>query len=485
MLNFSDDNRILNQDIKSKVMSAEQAAQLVKDGMVVATSGFTPAGYPKAVPMALANRAKSGEKIGITVLTGASVGPEIDKELTEAGVIKRRFPYQTNSVLRNEINLGNVEYSDLHLSHMPLMMKNGIFGDIDLAIVEAVGIDENGNIYPTTSIGTSNVAVETAKSVIVEINTNQPLSLIGVHDIYSVKIPPNTEPIPITSPEQRIGTPYIPCDPEKIVAVVITDIPDRTAAMEPLDDITRAIAKNLIGFLQDEVKKGRMPKNLNPIQSGVGKVANAILSGLIESEFEHLRIYSEVLQDSTLDLLESGKLDFASATSFTFSPGRVPELYEKLPKYRDKLMLRPQEISNHPEVIRRLGLIAINTALEADIYGNVNSTHVGGTRLMNGIGGSGDFTRNAGISIFTTASTAKGGLHSCIVPSVTHVDHNEHSVQILITEYGVADLRALGPVNRAKTIIENCVHPKFRPMLESYLIEANDTSKYKHIPLVR
>ena len=120
-------------------------------------------------------------------------------------------------------------------------------------------------------------------------------------------------------------------------------------------------------------------------------------------------------------------------------------MFGNLERYKDKLVLRPQEISNHPEVVRRLGIIGINTALEFDIYGNVNSTHVGGTKMMNGIGGSGDFARNAHLAIFVTKSIAKGGNISSVVPMVSHVDHTEHDVDILVTEQGLADLRGLAP----------------------------------------
>ncbi|MDR1375997.1 MAG: succinate CoA transferase [Synergistaceae bacterium] len=475
--------RIENEAIAKKVVSAQVAAQLVSDGMVVAISGFTPAGYPKAVPGALVERVKKGEKIGITLISGASVGPEVDQALTEAHVIKRRFPYQNDKALRSAINAGEIEFADAHLSHLPVWMKNGYFGDIDLAIVEAAKIDEQGRIYPTTSVGISNVAVALAKRVIIEVNDSQPLSLVGFHDIYQVEKAPNTTPIPLTSPSQRIGVPYISCDPGKIAAVVLTDIPDSTVPIGPIDEISERIADHLIGFLRDEVAKGRLPRNLLPLQSGVGSVANAVLGGLARSDFEHLSVYSEVLQDSVLDLIDAGKVDFASATSLTLSPQRLPEFYRNIDRYRGKILLRPQEISNHPEVIRRLGLIAVNTAIEADIYGNVNSSHIGGTRLMNGIGGSGDFTRNAGISIFVTESTAKDGLISTVVPAVSHVDHNEHSVQVLVTEQGVADLRGLGPVRRAREIIGHCVHPSFKSMLESYFYQACERSKYKHIPL--
>jgi succinyl-CoA:acetate CoA-transferase len=477
------ENRIKNRALAEKIVSAEDAAALVCDGMVVATSGFTPAGYPKAVPLALAERAKKGEKIGITLISGASVGPEIDRALTEAQVIKRRFPYQNNKTLRAAINAGEIEFADIHLSHLPVWMKNGYFGEIDLSIVEAAQIDGEGRIYPTTSVGISNVAVQLARRVIIEVNSAQPLSLAGLHDIYDVEKAPDTRPIPITDPSQRIGVPWITCPPEKIAAVVLTDIPDSTVPVGPVSEISEKIAGHLIEFLRGEVSKGRLPRNLRPLQSGVGSVANAVLGGLVRSDFEHLSVYSEVLQDSVLDLLDAGKVDFASATSLTLSPQRLPDFYRNIDRYRDKILLRPQEISNHPEVIRRLGLIAMNTAIEADIYGNVNSSHIGGTRLMNGIGGSGDFARNAGISIFLTESTAKDGLVSSIVPAVTHVDHNEHSVQVLVTEQGVADLRGLGPLRRAREIIAHCAHPDFKKMLESYLYQAWERSQYKHIPL--
>ena len=120
--------------------------------------------------------------------------------------------------------------------------------------------------------------------------------------------------------------------------------------------------------------------------------------------------------------------------------------------------------------------------IEADIYGNVNSTHVMGTQIQNGIGGSGDFARNAYLSFFMTPSIAKGGAISCIVPMASHVDHTEHDVQILVTEQGLADLRGRSPKQRAKLIIDNCAHPDFRPALRDYSRRALDLSPGKHTP---
>merc|ERR1711916_415140 len=101
------------------VMSAADAAKIIEDGMVIAASGFTPSGYPKVVPLELAKRAELGEEVGITLITGASVGDELDGALARAGVIKRRFPYQTQKDTRNGINAGNINYADMHLSHVP------------------------------------------------------------------------------------------------------------------------------------------------------------------------------------------------------------------------------------------------------------------------------------------------------------------------------------------------------------------------------
>ena len=137
--------------------------------------------------------------------------------------------------------------------------------------------------------------------------------------------------------------------------------------------------------------------------------------------------------------------------------------------YKDHIILRPYELSNHPEIVRRLGVITINTALEVDIYGTVNSTHVLGTKMMNGIGGAADFARNAYTSIFICPSIAKKGTISAIVPYVTHVDSSEHSVMVVVTDQGVADLRGKSPRQRAETIIENCAHPSYRPLLRKYL----------------
>ncbi|WP_462380433.1 acetyl-CoA hydrolase/transferase family protein [Pseudomonas sp. Marseille-QA0892] len=457
--------------LRDKVMTAEAAAALIQNGMTVGMSGFTRAGEAKAVPHALAERART-QPLKISLMTGASLGNDLDKELTEAGVLARRMPFQVDSTLRKAINDGTVMFIDQHLSETVEQLRNLQLTRPDIAVIEAVAITEDGHIVPTTSVGNSASFAIFAKQVIVEINLSVNPNLEGLHDIYIPTYRPTRTPIPLTRVDDRIGATAIPIPPEKIVAIVVSDKPDSPSNVLPPDTETQAIADHLIGFLKAEVDAGRMSNSLGPLQAGIGSIANAVMCGLIESPFTDLTMYSEVLQDSTFDLFDAGKLRFASGSSITLSPRRNADVFGNLEHYKDRLVLRPQEISNHPEVVRRLGIIGINTALEFDIYGNVNSTHVGGTRMMNGIGGSGDFARNAHLAVFVTKSIAKGGAISSVVPMVSHVDHTEHDVDILVTEQGLADLRGLAPRERARVIIDNCVHPDYRAALNDYFERA-------------
>jgi len=221
---------------------------------------------------------------------------------------------------------------------------------------------------------------------------------------------------------------------------------------------------------------------LLPLQSGVGNIANAVLAGLRDGGFRGLSAYTEVIQDGMLDLLQDEVLSVASATSFSLSPAGIERFLANIDFFRQRIILRTQEISNHPELVRRLGCIAMNGMVEADLYGNINSTHVAGTSIINGVGGSGDFARNGFLSCFLTPSTAKNGAVSCIVPMVSHVDHTEHDVSVIVTEQGLADLRGLSPRQRAKVVIERCAHPGYRPMLQDYFDRAMQHSRGKHTP---
>lgn len=464
-------SRIRLESLHNKVMTAEEAAALIEDGMVVGSSGFTKAGDSKVVLPALAERAKK-ENVKITLMTGASLGHDTDGKLAEAGALKKRMPFQVDRILRNKINAGEVLFIDQHLSEAAELLHNKNLPPVDIAVLEVAYIDRDGSFVPTTSVGNSLTFASLAKKVILEVNLAVSEELYGIHDIYQAENYPHRNVIPIVAPWNKIGRKTIPLDPNKVVGIVFTDIKDSPADISAPDKKTTNIAKHILTFFENEVKLGHLTDRLLPLQAGIGKVANAVLTGFKDSNFYDLTMFSEVLQDSTFDLIDSGKLSFASASSVTVSAECYDRVFDNLSKYRDKFVLRPQNISNTPGLIRRLGIIAINTAIEFDIYGNVNSTHISGSKIMNGIGGSGDFARNAYLSIFVTQAASKENKISHVLPMVSHVDHTEHDVDILVTDIGLADLRGLAPRERAQKIIDNCVHPDYREELQSYFDRA-------------
>jgi succinyl-CoA:acetate CoA-transferase len=480
-------SRIGCERLRAKVMDADAAAALIEPGSTVGLSGFTGSGYPKAVPLALASiierRNAAGDPFRVRVWTGASTGPELDGALARANGIEFRLPYNSDPHARERINRGEMEYFDMHLSQVAPMAWQGFLGPLDTAVIEVSGVLPDGSLVPSSSVGNNKTWLDRASRIILEVNAWQSESLAGMHDIYyGTALPPHRVPIPLLRADDRIGEPYFRCDPDKVVAVVETHAPDRNLPFAAPDDAARAIAGHLLEFLRHEVKVGRLPPSLLPLQSGVGNVANAVMSGLLDAPFEGMSAYTEVIQDGMLELLAAGKLHVASATAFSLSPQAAAQLNADMARFRDKLILRPQEISNHPELVRRLGCIAMNGLIEADIYGNVNSTHVMGSRIQNGIGGSGDFARNAYVSIFMTPSTAKGGAISAIVPQASHVDHITQDVQVIVTEQGLADLRGLSPKQRARCIIDSCAHPDFRPALNDYYQRAREHSYGQQSP---
>lgn len=458
-------------------LTPQEVVDVIPHGATVAFSGFSPAGSAKAVPLALADHAKSehaeGRPYQIRVLTGASSGRCIDEELASALAIAWRAPYQSGKTLRRQINAQQVEYVDMHLSHVPQMAAWGFFGKIDLAVVEATEITADGRVYLTSSIGASPTYLQLADKVIIELNRHHSPRLRELADITVLPPPPHRNPIPIHDPMTRIGVPYAVVDPRKVIGVVATDAGDDVEDFSVAGEDVARIGVHVAHFLLQEWTMGRIPKSFLPLQAGVGNIANALMAALGESaDLPAFMMYSEVFQDALVPLMEKGRLLGASATSLTVTSPMLKRIIDQFDFFASRIVLRPQEISNHPGIIRRLGVISMNTAIEADLYGNVNSSHLYGMDIMNGIGGSGEFTRNGYLSIFMTPSTAKGGKVSAIVPMCPHIDNNEHSVQVVVTEQGLADLRGLGPLQRARTIIEKCAHPAYRDYLHGYLAEA-------------
>ena len=463
-------------------LSPEEAVAHISDNATVAFSGFGNVGAPKAFPRALAASARKrharGEPFKIQVLSGAAGGVDIDEGLAQARAITWRAPYQSAATLRKQINRQEVEYVDMHLSHVPQSVSSGFFGPVDFAVIEATEITPDGRVYLTTSIGASPTYLKCADRVLIEINRYHSPRLREMADIFMLPPPPHRSPFPILDPMTKFGSSYAIVDPKKVIGIVESDEPDYLDPPTAPDATSHRIAEHVIRFLFDEMHAGRIPKEFLPIQVGVGTVADGVLAALGENPYiPPFRVYNLVIHDPLIDLMEEGKVTGASATSISVTADAMKRVYQRMNFFVPRIVLRPQEISNHPTIIRRLGVIAMNAALEVDIYGNANSSHLFGTDIVNGVGGSGEFTRNAYLPIIMCPSTIKGGRISCIVPMTPHIDNNEHSVQIVVTDQGIADLRGLGPMQRARTIINNCAHPAYRDYLYRYL----ERSRVGHI----
>ncbi len=463
-------------------LTPEEAVAQIYDNATIAFSGFGNVGAPKAIPRALAASARKkhaqGESFKIQILSGAACGVDVDEGLAQARAITWRAPYQTAPTLRKQINRQEVEYVDMHLSHVPESVSYGFFGPVDFAVIEATEITPDGRVYLTTSIGASPTYLKCADRVLIEINRYHSPRLREMADIFMLRPPPHRSPFPILDPMTKFGSSFAVVDPKKVIGIVESDEPDYLDPPAAPDATSHKIAEHVIRFLFDEMHTGRIPEEFLPIQMGVGTVADGVLAALGKNPYiPPFRIFNLVIHDPLIGLMEEGMVTGASATSLSVTANTLKRITQRLDFFVPRIVLRPQDVSNHPTLIRRLGVIAMNAALEVDIYGNANSSHLFGTDIVNGVGGSGEFTRNAYLPIIMCPSTARGGRISCIVPMTPHIDSNEHSVQIVVTDQGIADLRGLGPMHRAQAIIKNCAHPAYRDYLYRYL----ERSRVGHI----
>ncbi len=456
--------RIRCQELSGKVTSAENAARLIQDGMTIGVcSDLLP--FCRAL-----ERGDERRDLRIRLWSGVAI-LQADRILGKAGKIRRRIGQQT--LLRGPINARQVEYLDTPLGSFYPGIRAGEFGRLDMAVLEAVGITKEGNLIPAYRLHDMPNFAQSADRVIIQLSTCYPDRFEGMHDVYLPEKPPHRKPIPISRVEDRAGTPYILLDPAKVAAIYLSDEAEPIEAADSLDDTSQRIASHLIEFLRREVAHGRLPSSLLPMEIGLGMIPTAVLRALGNSEFENLEFYSAVLNDGLLDLLAKGKVRAASGTGFFLTRKGEKDLLQNLDQYKKKVVFRPVEIADSPEVIMRLGVLALNGAIETDIYGNVNSSHIMNGDIVSGVGGAADFALNGHLSVILLPSTAKGGKISCIVPMTSHVDIPEHGVDVIVTEQGAADLRGLAPGERAEEIIRCCAHPEYRPLLLEYFQRAS------------
>ncbi len=348
--------RVRNAAFASKIMSAEDAAAQIRPGDRVGMSGFTGAGYPKVVPGALAKRIKAahdaGQEFTIDLFTGASTAPRTGRRSGRGRRHRLPYAYQSDPIMRAKINEGTIDYSDIHLSHLAQRVwEGGVFDTLDVAVVEVTEVlPPDGQVVPASSVGNNKSWLDLADKVILEVNAWQSQELLGMHDIYyGTALPPNRRPVMINRPQDRIGQTTYNVDPAKVIAVVETDAPDRNSEFKAPDEASIAIANHLLDFLVHQVERGRLPKSLLPLQSGVGNVANAVLIGLVDSPLRtpHLLHRGDPGRHGRPDRIRQTRLRLGHGV-LPVPPKMAEEMNRRAAYFREKIMLRPQEISNHP-----------------------------------------------------------------------------------------------------------------------------------------
>ena len=233
-------------------------------------------------------RTSAGEKFQVSVFTGASTGPELDGALAMAGGIHLRLPYQSDPETRKRINAGEMDYMDIHLSHVAQFVEYGFLGKLDVALIEVTAILEDGRVVPSSSLGNNKTWIDCAERVILEVNSWQPMALEG-HARHLLRAGTASES-QADSADKAGAEDWVAVSAtsrrRRLSAIVLTDSPDRNSAFKAPDEASKKIAGHILEFLSWEVKKGRMTANLLPLQSGVGNIANAVLFGLEEGPFE-------------------------------------------------------------------------------------------------------------------------------------------------------------------------------------------------------
>jgi succinyl-CoA:acetate CoA-transferase len=452
------------------VETPEEAASRIDDDATIAVSSL--GGGPKEVPKHLVSEHECEKSL--TFLGTADTGVVADHSLIDE--VERRYPFAVWAPVKKAINEERMKFTDTHLSQVPDEVRQGYYGGVDTAVIEAVAAGDDWFV-PSTVVGATPAYVEQAEELIIEVNHELPLGLSQLHDTYA---PGVNEPVELASPADNIEGPRIEFDPEKLVSVVETDTRPPSYPFRDLTEDEDRIIQNFADFVQKEIDENPLIDGHVSFEMGVGALGNAVANSLDEVDFGDITpyYYGEVLQDSVLDLLDEGVISEASAMSMVLSAEWKDRLLNNAEEYAESIALRPLSVSNDPGSIRRFNVIGTNSAVEVDVYGNVNSSHVRGTRLLQGIGGSGDFSRHSLVSVFILRSKVRGKDISTIVPMTSHTDHTEHDTSVIITEQGIADLRGLAPRERAEELIQNCAHPDYRDDLREYLEE----SESGHIP---
>jgi len=411
--------------------TAEEAVLAVQSGNRVFIHGASA--FPQTLVNALAERGRPGavhplDNVEIVHLHTNGDAPYVREELAHAFHHRALF---VGSNTRQAVDSGHASYVPIFLSDVPSLMRSGRF-PIDVAILHLSPPDEHGFCSLGTSVDCTLAAAQVARIRIAQINPHMPRTL---------------------------GDSFIHISRLDHMVPVDDQLPSLTPS--PPDPVQRAIGRNLAELIPDGAT----------LQLGIGGIPDAVLTCL--TDHMDLGIHSEVISDGVLDLVDRGVITGARKS---VNPGKIVVAFlngsRRLYDFADDnpmVEMRPVDYTNDTRVILRLdNMMAINSAIEIDLTGQVCAESVG-NKIYSGVGGQMDFLRGAALSkggkpIIALPATARGTTVSRIVPTLqpgAGVTTSRAHVHYVATEYGVVNLHGLDLAERAQALI-SLAHPAFR-----------------------
>lgn len=417
-------------------ISATEAVAGVRSGERV----FFGSGAAEPAALISALTARCSELHGVNLLHILTLGdaPYVAPEMAESF---RHTAFFIGANVREAVQSGRADFMPIFLSEIPALFTERL--PLDWALVQVSPPDRHGWCSVGVSADVVVSAVRHARRVVAEINPNMP---------------------------RTWGNTIIHVD--QIHAMIAVDRPLPELQPPPIDDVSLAIGKLVAGLIDDG----------DCLQLGIGAIPNAVLHEL--RNHVRLGVHTEMLSDGIVELVESGAIDCSrknyhpdkAVCSFAMGTRRLYDFVDDNPFTE----FYGSEFVNDPwNIARNDRMAAVNSAIQVDLTGQVNSDSLG-TKPYSGIGGQVDFIRGAarsrgGKPIIALPSTARGGAISRIVPTLLDgagVVTSRGDVHFVVTEHGVADLYAKTTRQRARALI-NIAHPKFRDELEQRARELN------------
>lgn len=417
--------------LRSRTVSAERAVDVVKSGQRVFVHGACAT--PHVLLAALMNRAGALHDVKIAHLHTHGAAPYLAPGMEGSFRHESLF---TGANARAAVNDGRADYVPVFLSEIPILFESGRMA-IDVALLHVSTPDSHGYCSLGASVDVALSAARAARTVVAQINPQMPRTL---------------------------GDAFIHAD--RIAFAVDVDAPLDEVLPPSISEEERRIGDLVSTFVEDGAT----------LQMGIGSIPNAVLSAL--GDRRNLAVHTEMFSDGVVDLVERGVITGALnplhpgklITSFLMGSQRLYDFAHDNPMVE----MHPADYTNDTAIIRRNHrMVAINSAIEVDLTGQVVSYSIG-SRIFSGVGGQVDFIRGAALAregrpIIALPATAMGGTASRITGLIKEgamVTLTQAHVHYVVTEFGIAELYGKSLRERAQALIQ-IAHPSFRDDLEA------------------